>query len=443
MFPLSRLLSPLTVERQALVLQDEGMSGPIIQRRTLLVGSGGLAGWLAAGGLSRSAFAGLRAQNVRIGHHAHFTRVVIDLTERVPFSVFSLSEPYRVIIDLPEVEWGAEVDSSLQLQNPLIKALRYGLFHPGNSRVVLDLSAPASVKKAFVLPPRATEVWRLVLDLAPTDAASFLRAAGPARRIGDFRPQEKRDVVPETGQQVVAPSQRPRQTRRPVIVLDPGHGGVDPGATGVSGIFEKKVTLLTAREFKKSLEKTGRYTVHLTRERDVFLQLRERVAIARRHRADLFISIHADAGASPSLRGLSIYTLSDKASDSEAAALAASENKADIIAGIDLSHESPEVTNILIDLAQRESMNLSARLAELAISELRRDVTLLPRSHRFAGFAVLKAPDIPSLLMEMGYLTNRQEERLLRTRTYRRKLASAMIRAIDNYFKTVGTTAHL
>ena len=357
---------------------------------------------------------------------------------------FSLAEPYRIIVDLPEIEWSVETSFSPGERRSLVKALRYGLFRPGNSRVVLDLSAPASVKKAFILRPGATGAWRLVVDLVLTDAASFLKTTGPAHRVGTFQPRHTRDVSKEDmDRRAVSPPSRRRHARKPVIVLDPGHGGVDPGATGVSGVFEKKITLFTAREFKKALEKTGRYTVHLTRERDVFLKLRERVAIARQHHADLFISIHADAGANPSLRGLSIYTLSDKASDAEAAALAASENKSDIIAGIDLSRESQEVTNILIDLAQRESMNLSARLAEFAISELRRDVTLLPRSHRFAGFAVLKAPDIPSLLMEMGYLTNRQEERLLRTRAYRKKLASAMIRAIDHYFKSVGATARL
>jgi N-acetylmuramoyl-L-alanine amidase len=166
----------------------------------------------------------------------------------------------------------------------------------------------------------------------------------------------------------------------------------------------------------------------------VFLRLRDRIGVARRHKADLFVSIHADSIGNPKVRGLSVYTLSENASDGEAHALAESENKADIIAGIDLSHESVEVTNILIDLAQRETMNLSARMAQTIVGELKRETTLLPRSHRFAGFAVLKAPDVPSVLVELGYLSNPDEERMLRTGTYREKLGRAFVRSLDNYF---------
>ncbi|NKD76694.1 AMIN domain-containing protein [Haematospirillum sp. H1815] len=419
----------------------DGLEYPCLSRRAILAGAAGLAGVVL---FSSHGAGAVGARNVRLGNHGTFTRVVIDVTGDVPFSAFSLTNPARIIIDLPEIDWQFEQPTVPGKPGLLVKAMRYGLFQPGNSRIVLDLAEPAAVKNMFVLPPGEQTSWRLVVDLAPVDEAMFLRSAGPRNRTGTFRPKHgPQDTEPATTQADNTPTRQPMTPEKrkaapspakPVIVLDPGHGGIDPGATGVSGIFEKNLTLSTARELKAALDKTGRYTVHLTRDRDIFLQLRERVAIARTHRADLFISIHADAGAKPSIRGLSVYTLSDNASDAEAAALATSENKADIIAGIDLSHESKEVTNILIDLAQRETMNLSSRLAEIVIAELQRDVTLLPRSHRFAGFAVLKAPDIPSFLMEMGYLTNRDEERLLRTRGYRKKLASAMVRAIDRYF---------
>ena len=172
----------------------------------------------------------------------------------------------------------------------------------------------------------------------------------------------------------------------------------------------------------------------LTRERDIFVRLRERIAIARGAGADLFVSLHADSLRSRRARGASVYTLSNKASDKEAAALAAKENKSDLIAGIDLTHENPVVANILIDLAQRETMNESARFAKMLIREMGRDMRLLRNTHRFAGFAVLKAPDVPSVLIELGYLSNPTEERLLKTAAYREKAVGAIVRAIDSQF---------
>ncbi|MEO0036047.1 MAG: hypothetical protein RLZZ501_2070, partial [Pseudomonadota bacterium] len=220
----------------------------------------------------------------------------------------------------------------------------------------------------------------------------------------------------------------------PVIVIDPGHGGIDPGAIGVSGIYEKHITLAMARELKAALERGGRYQVYLTRDRDVFIRLRDRVAIARQYGADLFISLHADAVQNPSIRGLSIYTLSQNASDAESQALAEKENKADLIAGVDLSHESADVAGILIDLAQRETMNRSAAFAAEAVDEVGQEFSLLDNTHRFAGFAVLKAPDVPAVLVEMGYLSNENEEKQLRQPAYRTRLAKAMAHAIDRFF---------
>lgn len=406
-----------------------------LARRTLLgglVGAAGLVVWSKAS-------SALSALGVRLGDHGGFVRVVFDLSGSVPFSLFTLPDPYRVVIDLPEMEWAFR-EQGVMGGNGLIQAVRYGLFQPGNSRVVLDLGRPAAVRKAFLLPPGDGTGWRFVLDLSEVPAAEFLRAAGPTNRIGspDWDAHAARIQQASPVQEAAArvPSD-PRTTPnlKPVIVLDPGHGGVDPGAIGVSGVYEKNITLSAAREFRSLLEGTGRYTVHLTRDRDVFLRLRERIAVARRHNADLFVSIHADSVKNPKVRGLSVYTLSEKASDGEAHALAEAENKADIIAGIDLSHESVEVTNILIDLAQRETMNLSARMAQKVVAELQRETTLLPRSHRFAGFAVLKAPDVPSVLVELGYLSNKDEERLLRQADYRNKLGRAFVRAVDQYFE--------
>lgn len=234
----------------------------------------------------------------------------------------------------------------------------------------------------------------------------------------------------------VAPQLKPAAQRR-LIVLDPGHGGVDPGAVGVGGTYEKDIALSTAREAAHLLESTKRYTAHLTRSDDEFVPLEDRVARARAVHGDLFLSIHADAIPSSAVRGASVFTLSERASDAEAAALAARENKADLIAGIDLSRHAPEVSNILLDLARRQTNNLSIALARKLVAELGRDVRLLNNSHRSAGFAVLKAPDIPSALVELGCLSNREEERQLQLASYRRKLATGILRSVIDYFDQV------
>jgi N-acetylmuramoyl-L-alanine amidase len=222
-----------------------------------------------------------------------------------------------------------------------------------------------------------------------------------------------------------------------LIVLDPGHGGVDPGAIGFSGVYEKEIALATAQQLARELETTKRYRVRLTRSGDEFVALQDRVAFAHAEGADLFLSIHADALPNAGMRGASVYTLSEQASDKEAAALAARENKADLIAGIDLSRHEPVVSEILIDLARRQTNNLSIRLARELVTELGHEVRLLNNSHRSAGFVVLKAPDIPSALVEVGCLSNRTEEQLLQRPAYQHKLATGLVRSINDYFDQV------
>jgi N-acetylmuramoyl-L-alanine amidase len=225
--------------------------------------------------------------------------------------------------------------------------------------------------------------------------------------------------------------------RRRTVVLDPGHGGIDPGAIGLSGVYEKDLALDAARLVAQLLEASKRYRVVLTRTSDEFVPLPDRVVRARAADGDLFLSMHADALPDPDMRGASVFTLSEKASDAQAAALAARENKVDLIAGIDLSRHAPEVSSILIDLARRQTNNQSIRLARRLVDDLGRDVTMLNNSHRSAGFAVLKAPDIPSALVEMGCLSNREEERALRTPSYRNKVAAGIARSINDYFDSL------
>ncbi len=232
-----------------------------------------------------------------------------------------------------------------------------------------------------------------------------------------------------------AESQLARSARKShLIVLDPGHGGIDPGAIGYSGVYEKEIALATALEVARQLEATKRYRVRLTRTGDEFVELQERVAFAHAAGGDLFLSIHADALPEAGVRGASVFTLSEKASDKEAAELAVRENKADLIAGIDLSRHEPVVSEILFDLARRQTNNLSIRLARDLVSELGREVRLLNNSHRSAGFVVLKAPDIPSALVELGCLSNKEEDALLQRAAYQHKLATGLVRSINDYF---------
>jgi N-acetylmuramoyl-L-alanine amidase len=227
---------------------------------------------------------------------------------------------------------------------------------------------------------------------------------------------------------------------RRVVALDPGHGGADPGAISPHRVHEKTITLATARELARQLNATGRYRAVLTRTGDTFVPLRKRVARARAHHAELFLSIHADALPDRAMRGLSVYTLSEEASDREAAALAGRENKDDFVAGVHLKRQPRVIGAILLDLAQRQTNNRSLMLAKAIVEELGRAVPLLEKPHRAAGFVVLTAPDIPSALVELGCLSNPVEERLLAKRAHQRRLAHGLVRAIDAYFAAGVTT---
>lgn len=375
--------------------------------------------------------------DVRVGLHGARTRVVLDLDRAVKFDVFTLPEPYRVVLNLPEVTWKLN-PSALPENKGMLSRLRYGLFSPGTARMVFDVKSPIIVEKSFLLRPVNGKRWRLVLDLASTSETAFLEA------LAKKREQDRSKlsalvastvvVPPQSGPLAIVPPRRPTVPGKRIIAIDPGHGGVDPGTIGVGKTYEKIITLALGRDIKKALEATGRYKVVMTRDRDIFLRLRDRVKVAREAGAELFISVHADSVGNAKTRGLSVYTLSEKASDKEAAKLAAKENKADLIAGIDLTTESTDVTNILLDLAQRETMNQSALFAKEVVGELKREVKLLRNTHRFAGFAVLKAPDMPSVLLEAGFLSNRQDERNLLSKNYRTKLAKAVARGVDRHF---------
>lgn len=376
---------------------------------------------------------------VRMHDHGASSRLVLELSDKSKVTAFQLADPYRLVIDLEESSFsGSELPEGQA--TALIRAVRAGVFQSGQSRVVVDLAGPVAPTHAFMLPPTSATPWRLVFDLVAIVADKAV--IGPNLPFAIAGASGPVDTIATVS---AAPIKKPsdpgrmslgRKTKL-TIAIDPGHGGIDPGAVGLSGVFEKNITLAAAQQLKAKLEATGRYRGILTRGRDTSLGLRQRIEIARHAPADAFISLHADSVRDPSVRGLSVYTLSEKASDVEAGQLADTENKSDLIIGMDLARETQEVRNILIDLAQRESMNLAAQMAMFLITELKRDVALLRNSHRFAGFAVLKAPDIPSVLVEMGYLSNPQDEAALRKEVYRGKLMGTIVRALDQYFAQV------
>lgn len=373
--------------------------------------------------------------DVRVGVHPGKTRLVVELTERVPYKIFTLANPYRVVIDFPELGWRIRAPGKSR-KTGVITNYRFGLFQNNNSRLVVDVASPVAVVKRQYIAPQGRYKYRFLVDLKPVSRMSFMLsnrtfaskdwvdptvAVAPARRNGKAPGR-------------LAPRANGRFSKR-IVMVDPGHGGPDPGTISVRGLPEKSVTLRAARILKAVLEKSGRYEVVMTRNRDIYIPLRKRYELGENMQAELFISLHADSNPNRQMRGYSAYTLSEKASDKEAAALAAHENRADAIAGIDLSRQSDAVASFLIELRQRQTMNESAIFSELLIQELRPEIRLLRNTQRFAGFAVLKSPDIPSVLMELGYLSNRRDERLLRNGGYLRKAARAVLRAADRYFK--------
>lgn len=425
----------------------------------------------------------LTVNDVRVGMHPDKTRMVLDLSTVTKFRVFALENPYRLVIDLPTFDW--RVGNISKPSASAIAAIRQGALKPGISRIVVDLKKPVKVNNAFILRANAGKPDRLVIDFQQVSARTF--AANKAKVLGILdvgtdidgysnndtsystrtastpaafnretaisdrenipRPKTKPNTqitavsganVPDRKPYIDSTPAAPKMNRKPIVVIDPGHGGVDPGAIGANGIFEKHVTLAMAKELRRQMEASGRYKVIITRQSDKYLKLYQRVDIARQNNADLFVSLHADSIDKSGVRGASVYTLSEKASDKQTAKLAERENKADIIAGADLSHEDHQVANILIDMAMRDTMNQSTFMADTMVLSLKRNnIRTLDSAHRYAGFAVLKAPDVPSILIEMGFMSNRTEAKLLSQTDYRRNMATAIMSGIEAYFEKV------
>jgi N-acetylmuramoyl-L-alanine amidase len=281
-----------------------------------------------------------------------------------------------------------------------------------------------------MIPPRDGTGYRIVLDLVPSSAEQFARNAGWPKGMLAGRGSDSGGVGAEATQLARDSSTGPR-----VIVIDPGHGGADSGTVGLDGMLEKNLVLDEARRLASALEKRG-YSIHLTRDTDVYIPLDQRVNAARDVGADLFISLHADSNPDPNVFGASVYTLSEAGSDREAAALARKENRSDIVAGVDLSGQSSPVASILIGLAQRDTINRSVKFAQNLVGELGRVTDTLPREpHRSAAFVVLKAPDVPAVLIELGYLTNPRDSAQMGTEEWRNGVSSAIAETVDRQLR--------
>lgn len=363
------------------------------------------------------------ATDVRLGGDESQTRFVMDLTRKIDLHAFTLADPYRVVVDIPQVVFQLPAKAG-ESGRGLIKAYRFGLVMEGGSRLVFDVVKPVRIDKAYVVDPASGEPARLVLDLVPTDRASFLHQIAIETKLAGT------ELPPKTEPQVNSNDQRP------IVVLDPGHGGIDTGTKSASGVEEKDIVLDFAQRLRDRLVKNGKYRVVMTRNDDTYIPLAERVNIARRAGASLFVSIHADSlpRKEGDAQGATVYTLSETASDPEAAHLADEENRADIIAGVDLKSEPDDVAGILIDLAQRETKSYSVQFARKLVSEMKGVTRLYKNPLKSAGFRVLRAPDVPSVLVELGYVSNRQDLRSLLSDTWRDRTADSMAQAIDAYF---------
>ena len=381
------------------------------------------------------------ASDARLAGDAKQTRFVLDLDKPIQFRAFALADPYRVVLDLPQVSFKLGAGTGVAGRG-LVKAFRYGLVMPGGSRIVFDLTGPAKIAKSYVLEAANGQPPRLVLEFEEVDRTAFVQLLAPENRpelrpaIADANAGAANAGVAQPDASIVTASTQPPD-KRPVIVIDPGHGGVDNGTQAGGGdIMEKNLVLGFGLALRDKIEKSGKYRVVMTRTDDTFIPLNERVKIARNESASLFVSIHADAlpRGEGDAQGATIYTLADKASDAEAERLADAENKSDAIGGVNLTDEPTEVADILIDLAQRETKTFSNRFARLLMGEMKTTARMHKHPLKSAGFRVLKAPDVPSVLVELGYVSNKGDLEHLVSENWRTKTVGSMAQAIDAFF---------
>jgi N-acetylmuramoyl-L-alanine amidase len=381
------------------------------------------------------------ASDVRLAGDDKQTRFVLDLDKAIQFRAFALADPYRVVVDIPQVSFALPAGVGTAGRG-LIKAFRYGLVMPGGSRIVFDLSGPARIANSYVLDAANGQPPRLVVELEEVDRTTFVQSLG-----AEGRPALKpaiADAAAITADAEAGTTPKPAKPTdlRPVIVIDPGHGGIDNG-TQSGGESEKNLVLGFGLALRDRIEQSGKYRVVMTRSDDTFIPLADRVRIARNQSAALFVSVHADAlpRREGDAQGATIYTLSNRATDAEAERLAETENKADAIGGVNLTEEPTEVADILIDLAQRETRTFSNRFARLLAGEMKNATRMYKHPLKSAGFRVLKAPDVPSVLVELGYVSNKSDREHLVSENWRSKTVGSVAQAIDAFFAKRMATA--
>ncbi|GJE26798.1 N-acetylmuramoyl-L-alanine amidase [Methylobacterium organophilum] len=388
-------------------------------RAALLLGALALVGPLCASG-GAGAQDTLRAVAIgaELASQGPTTKLTLTLSQPVEPRAFVMERPDRAVIDLPEVNFQLPPEVGRK-RDGLVASYRYGLFAPGRSRIVVDLAGPAIVDRIETETRKPDGAVLLSLTFKRVEREVFRKAAVAS----DPAPSARAAVAPETGD------------GRPLIVIDAGHGGTDPGAIAATGAFEKDIVFGFAQALAAQLGASGRYRIRMTRDRDVFVPLAERVRIAREAKADLFVSIHADSiSSAPQVKGATIYTGSEKATDAASARLAERENKADASAGTDSGTGPGDVTDILQELTLRETRTFSGNVARRLMGEMAPVMEMSSKPHREAGFVVLRSPDVPSVLVELGYLSSKSDLEKLQSESWRASVTGSMAKAVDQFF---------
>lgn len=365
------------------------------------------------------------ALDVRVSGDENVSRIIVDFDRPVEGRPQLLDHPWRLVLDFDRIRFG--FDPSPEQWTGLVSDLRWGDMSDINSRIIFEMDEPFRIDNISNVENAETDTHRIIIDLAKTDSTTFKAALLDRMRTSAVVNRDAKSG--RLGSDGIAPA-RSGVFR---VVVDPGHGGIDNGAIGRNGTIEKGITLAFSRELKAELETRPGLEVILTRDSDVFIPLNDRVQFARQHNADLFISIHADSVRQKYVRGATVYTISEKASDSVAAEIAEAENKSDAIAGLTFEDEPEDVSDILIDLARRETLGFSVQFARLAVDSIGQEVRMIKNPHRFAGFRVLRAPDVPSVLVELGFLSNVEDEELLNQADWRAKIARRLSNSVAQF----------
>ena len=370
------------------------------------------------------------ATAVRLSGDSIQTSFELDLSHGVTVEVFTLAEPYRVVIDLPNVDFKLPTDAGSPAQG-LAKAYRYGLFAEHKGRVVIDTTGPVAISQAQMQRSETGNGIVLKVAFAPMDAKAFGSGTGATQETG-AKPSK-----PAVYDDVPVPA---KSRAKPVVVIDAGHGGIDPGAMGINNVAEKTVVLAVAQQLRTALMQTGRYDVRMSRDKDVFVSLDRRLKFSRDNSADLFISLHADSieerNLAENIRGATVYTLSERASDEQARQMAEKENSSDLLAGLETGDQTgkDQVKSILIDLLKRETSNFSADFSHVLVQRLAKSITMSREAHRSAAFKVLKQTHAPSVLVELGYMSNSADEGQMTSLPWQKQVAGSIASAIDTYF---------